>query len=106
MVLVSSTIIINGVMKTARSGGGYGVLNLMVDNNSGLYEGSIISTVAISLIPLSLWLSPHGTVFPPDWWCRLFATLLCLACLLMPICSVARTGMVCIAVLSGLDLRR
>ncbi len=32
-------------------GAGYGVLNLMVDNNSGLYESSTISTVAIALDP-------------------------------------------------------
>ncbi|PNQ02154.1 putative O-glycosylation ligase, exosortase A system-associated [Sphingobium sp. SA916] len=106
MVLCASTIIINGGMKTALSGGGYGVLNLMVDNNSGLYEGSIISTVAISLIPLILWLSQHGTVFPPDWRVRLFAYALCFACLLMPIGTEARTGLVCIAVLAGLMLMR
>src|SRR3546814_3401574 len=106
MVLCASTIIINGGMKTALSGGGYGVLNLMVDNNSGLYEGSIISTVAISLIPLILWLSRHGTVFPPDWRVRLFAYALCFACLLMPIGTEARTGLVCIAVLAGLMLMR
>src|SRR3546814_19588482 len=102
MVLCASTIIINGGMKTALSGGGYGVLNLMVDNNSGLYEGSIISTVAISLIPLILWLSRHGTVFPPDWRVRLFAYALCFACLLLPLGPEARTGLVCIPVLPGL----
>lgn len=104
MVLCASTIIINGGMKTALSGGGYGVLNLMVENNSGLYEGSIISCVAIALIPLILWLARHGTVFPPDWRVRLFAYALCLACLLMPIGTEARTGLVCAAALAGLML--
>ena len=106
MVLCASTIIINGGMKTALSGGGYGVLNLMVDNNSGLYEGSIISCVAISLIPLILWLAKHGTIFPPDWRVRTFAYALCLACLLMPVGTEARTGLVCIAILAGLMLVR
>ena len=106
MVLCASTIIINGGMKTALSGGGYGVLNLMVDNNSGLYEGSIISCVAISLIPLILWLAKHGTVFPPDWKVRTFAYALCLTCLLMPIGTEARTGLVCIAILAGMMLMR
>ena len=46
------------------SGGGYGVLNLMVDNNSGLYESSTISTVAIALIPLILWFTRFGTDLP------------------------------------------
>ncbi|MDR7153340.1 putative O-glycosylation ligase (exosortase A-associated) [Sphingobium xenophagum] len=106
MILCASTIIINGGMKTALSGGGYGVLNLMVDNNSGLYEGSIISCVAISLIPLILWLSKHGTIFPPDWKVKGFCYCLCLACLLMPIGTEARTGLICIVVLAGLMLVR
>ena len=106
MVLCASTIIINGGMKTALSGGGYGVLNLMVENNSGLYEGSIISCVAISLIPLILWLSKHGTVFPPDWKVKMFCYCLCLACLLMPVGTEARTGLVCIVILAGLMLMR
>lgn len=106
MVLCASTIIINGGMKTALSGGGYGVLNLMVDNNSGLYEGSIISCVAISLIPIILWLSHHGTIFPPDWKVKGFCYALCLACLLMPIGTEARTGLVCIVILAGLMLVR
>ncbi|WP_340264762.1 putative O-glycosylation ligase, exosortase A system-associated [Sphingobium mellinum] len=106
MVLCASAIIINGGMKTALSGGGYGVLNLMVDNNSGLYEGSIISCVAISLIPLILWLAKHGTVFPPDWKVRGFAYALCFACLLMPIGTEARTGLVCIVILAAMMLMR
>ncbi|MGE4321791.1 MAG: DUF5935 domain-containing protein [Sphingobium sp.] len=106
MVLCASTIIINGGMKTALSGGGYGVLNLMVDNNSGLYEGSIISCVAISLIPIILWLTRHGTIFPPDWRVRLFAYALCLACLLMPIGTEARTGLVCAVALAGMIMIR
>ena len=106
MVLCASTIIINGGMKTALSGGGYGVLNLMVENNSGLYEGSIISCVAISLIPLILWLAKYGTIFPPDWKVRGFAYALCLACLLMPIGTEARTGLICIVILAGLMLLR
>ncbi|MDI1296102.1 MAG: putative O-glycosylation ligase, exosortase A system-associated [bacterium] len=106
MVLCASTIIINGGMKTALSGGGYGVLNLMVENNSGLYEGSIISCVAISLIPLILWLAHHGTIFPPDWRVKGFAYALCGACMLMPIGTEARTGLICIVILAGLMLVR
>lgn len=106
MILCASTIIINGGMKTALSGGGYGVLNLMVENNSGLYEGSIISCVAISLIPLILWFTRHGTIFPPDWKVKGFCYCLCLACLLMPVGTEARTGLVCIVILGGLMLLR
>ncbi|MDO7834213.1 putative O-glycosylation ligase, exosortase A system-associated [Sphingobium sp. HBC34] len=106
MILCASTIIINGGMKTALSGGGYGVLNLMVENNSGLYEGSIISCVAISLIPLILWLTNHGTIFPPDWRVKGFCYALCLACMLMPIGTEARTGLVCLVILMGMMLVR
>lgn len=104
MVLCASSIIITGGIKTMLSGGGYGVLNLMVDNNAGLYEGSIISTVAIAIIPLILYLSKWGTIFPSDWRVKLFAAGLCLACLLIPIGTEARTGLVCAAFLMGLML--
>ena len=67
MVLSIGTIIINGGIKTALGGGGYGVLALLVRENAGLYEGSILSTAAIATIPLALWLARHGTIFKPDW---------------------------------------
>ena len=67
LTLSAASIIIVGGIKTALGGGGYGVLNLMVDNNSGLYESSTISTVAIALIPIILWLARFGTIFTPDW---------------------------------------
>jgi len=140
LVLSASTIIIVGGVKTVMSGGGYGVLRLMVDNNSGLYESSTISTVAIALVPIILWFARFGTVFPPDYepartapgsplsegnpnrqqfassqptpggrWRRfivkLFVAGLVFSCLLMPIGTEARTGLVCIGVLGILMLR-
>ena len=105
LTLSAAAIIIVGGLKTAASGGGYGVLNLMVNNNSNLYEGSTISTVAIALIPVILWLARFGTLFPPDWRVKTFAAALVFACLLMPIGTEARTGLVCIAVLGILMLR-
>ena len=105
MVLCAGTLIITGGIKTLLSGGGYGVLVLLVDNNSGLYEGSIISTVAICIIPLILWLAHHGTIFPPDWRVKLFAYALIFSALLIPIGTQARTGLVCIGVLAVLLLR-
>ncbi|MET0370479.1 MAG: DUF5935 domain-containing protein [Sphingobium sp.] len=107
LVLCVSSIIINGGMKTAFAGGGYGVLNLMVDDNSGLYEGSTISTVAIAIIPLIWWLVRHGTVFPgDDWKVKLFAAGLTFACLLIPIGTETRTGLLCILLLCGMVLLR
>ena len=105
MVLSAAAIVIVGGLKTLASGGGYGVLNLMVDNNSGLYESSTISTVAIAMIPLILWLGRFGTVFPRDWRVRLFVAALVFACLLMPVGTQARTGLICIGLLVILMLR-
>ena len=105
MVLSAASIIIVGGIKTLFSGGGYGALNLMVSNNSGLYEGSIISAVAVAIVPLILWLSKYGTVYPPDWRVRLFAWALVFACLLIPVGTQARTGLICIGVLGVMMLR-
>jgi probable O-glycosylation ligase (exosortase A-associated) len=105
LLLSASSIIIVGGLKTAMSGGGYGVLNLMIDNNSGLYESSTISTIAIALIPIILWLAKYGTIFPFDWRVKSFAGALIFACLLMPIGTEARTGLICIGVLGILLLR-
>jgi probable O-glycosylation ligase (exosortase A-associated) len=105
MVLSIGTIIINGGLKTAFGGGGYGVLSLLVREDSGLYEGSILSTAAIATIPLVLWLARHGTIYKPDWMVRLFAAALVFACLLIPVGTSARTGLVAAAFLGVLMLR-
>jgi probable O-glycosylation ligase (exosortase A-associated) len=105
MVLCAASIIIVGGIKTLGSGGGYGSLNLMVDSNSGLYEGSTISTVAVAIVPVILWLGKFGTIFPADWRVRLFAGALTFACLLIPIGTETRTGLICIVVLGILMLR-
>lgn len=105
MVLSAAAIIIDGGIKTALGGGGYGTLRLLVNNNTGLYEGSIISTVAISIIPLIVWLAKHGTIYPTDWRVKTFALCLIFACVLMPIGTQARTGLVCFAFLCLLSLR-
>jgi putative inorganic carbon (hco3(-)) transporter len=105
MVLCASALIVTGGIKTAAGGGGYGSLVILIDDNSGLFEGSIISCVAITIIPLILWLTKHGTIFKPDWKVRLYAAALIFACLLIPVGTQARTGVVCIAVLGILLLR-
>lgn len=105
MILSAAAIVIVGGLKTVASGGGYGVLNLMVDNNSGLYESSTISAIAIAIIPIILWLMKHGTVYPLDWRVKTFGYALVFACLLIPIGTQARTGLICIGVLAMLQLR-
>lgn len=105
MVLCASTLIVTGGIKTVAGGGGYGSLVILIDDNSGLFEGSIISTVAITIIPLILWLARHGSIFRPDWRVHIYAAALIFACLLIPVGTQARTGIVCIAVLGVLLLR-
>lgn len=105
MILSASSIIIAAGIKTAASGGGYGVLNLMSDSNTGLYESSTLACVAISLIPFILYLRRNSTIFPPDWRVSLFCGALCFACLLIPVGTEARTGLICIAALGVMMLR-
>lgn len=105
MVLTASAIIISAGIKTALGGGGYESLYFFVNDNSGLYESSTLATVAVAIIPLILWFTRHGTVFVPDWRVKLFAFLLIFACLLIPVGTEARTGLLCIAVLGLLMLR-
>lgn len=105
MVLTAGAIVIGGSIKTLASGGGYGALKLFVNDNTGLYEGSIISCVAVTMIPLILWLAKHGTIFRPGWMVRLFAAGLIFACLLIPVGTEARTGLICILLLGLLQLR-
>jgi putative inorganic carbon (hco3(-)) transporter len=105
LVLCASALIVTGGIKTLAGGGGYGLMVLLLDIDSGLYESSIISCVAIAIIPLILWLANHGTIFKPDWRVRIYAAALVFSCLLIPIGVQARTGLVCVAVLAILFLR-
>lgn len=105
IVLAVGTIAINGGLKTVAGGGGYGMLKLLVNDNAGIYEGSIISTAAIAIIPLALWLARHGTIFKPDWKVWTFTAGLIFACLLIPVGTSARTGLVCAAVLGVIMMR-
>lgn len=105
MVLTAGAIIISAGMKTALGGGGYASLYFFVNDNSGMYESSTLATVAVAIIPLIVWFTRHGTVFPPDWRVKTFGYALIFACLLVPVGTEARTGLVCIAVLAVLALR-
>ena len=105
MVLTAAAIIISAGMKTVLGGGGYGSLYLFVNDNSNIYESSTLATVAIAIIPIIVWFMRHGSIFPPDWRVRTFGWLFAFACLLIPIGTEARTGLVCIGVLALLMLR-
>ena len=106
LVLAIATIVIGTGMKTVLGGGGYQNLKFFVNDNSGVYESSTLATVAIGLIPMIWWLVRHGTIFRPHWTVTAFAVALTFACLLVPIGTEARTGLLCIAALAVLLLRR
>lgn len=105
MILSIATIVIGTGMKTVLGGGGYDTLKFFVNDNSGIYESSTLATVSIALIPLIAWFTRYGTIFRPHWIVTTFAGLLIFACLMVPIGTEARTGLVCIAVLGVLLLR-
>lgn len=105
LLLSAAAIAIAGGIKTAAGGGGYGTLRLLLSENYGLYEGSTMSCVAISIIPLILWYRRHGTIFPPDWMVSAFCFALVFACALLPVGTQARTGLICLVVLGLLSLR-
>ena len=106
MVLAAATIIIPAGIKTVFSGGGgYGILASLVSENSGLYEGSTLSTVAVAMIPLIMWVARHSSIITERKPALLFAIALCFAALLVPVGTQTRTGLVCIAVLAVLMMR-
>ncbi|WP_296719526.1 DUF5935 domain-containing protein [Erythrobacter sp.] len=105
LVLAVATIVIGTGMKTVLGGGGYENLKFFVNDNSGIYESSTLATVAIGLIPMIWWFTRYGTVFRPHWMLTGFAVALTFACLLVPIGTEARTGLLCIAALGVLLLR-
>ena len=105
LLLSASAIVIAAGIKTAFGGGGYGNLYLFVNDNSNIYESSTLAMAAIAIIPIALWFTRHGTIFAPDWRVKIFAGLLIFACLLIPIGTEARTGLLCIAVLGLMLLR-
>jgi len=105
MLLSVGAIIISAGIKIVLGGGGYERKLFFVNDNSGLYESSTLATVAICSIPIIIWLTKHGTIFKPDWRVKLFAAAYIFACLLIPIGTEARTGLICIAVLIVLSMR-
>ncbi len=105
LLLSVATIVIATGLKVVTGGGGYGELNFFVDDNSGIYESSTLATVAIGLIPMLWWFVRHGTIFRPHWTVTAFAAALTFACLLVPVGTEARTGLLCIAALAVLMLR-
>jgi len=99
-VICVSLVTISAGLKTAAGGGGYGNLSMIVDVNKGLYESSTISTVAIAMIPLAIYLYYHSPLIGRTrlTLIGLIGTIVC--AILTVIGTEARTGLVCIAFLA------
>lgn len=105
LLLSVASIVVGAGIKTVFGGGGYENQLFIVKSNSGLYESSVLACVAISIIPMILWAMKNGTLFPPDWRVKIFGIGFIFACLLIPVGTEARTGLVCIAVLGAIMFR-
>ncbi len=105
MLICLSSIAVVGGAKTLAGGGGYGTLNLMVRSNSGLYESSTISAFAICSIPLILYMAKYSTIVKPSIFARIYWYAFAFACLLIPIGTQTRTGLLCIVLMAVLELR-
>lgn len=99
-VICVSLVTISAGLKTAAGGGGYGNLSMIVDVNKGLYESSTISTVAIAMIPLAIYLYFHSPLVGRTrlTMIGLIGTIAC--AILTVIGTEARTGLVCMALLA------
>lgn len=57
-------------IKTLISGGGYGTNLGLVQGNSGLAEGGLLSTVCLMAVPLAIFLSKYSQLTPGMKWTR------------------------------------
>jgi probable O-glycosylation ligase (exosortase A-associated) len=106
MLLSMAVIVIGGGIKVVFGGGGYENRMLIVNDNFGIYETSVLACMSIAIIPAILWFIRHGTIFPPDWRVKWFGYGFILACALIPVGTEARTGLVCFAALLALMFTR
>ena len=100
LILCVSLVTVSGGMKTLAGGGGYGTLSMIVDVNKGLYESSTISTVAIAVIPLILYMFRHSPLVGRTRLTKIGMWGLIASSLLILVGTEARTGLVCLAALA------
>ncbi|MGB3721351.1 MAG: DUF5935 domain-containing protein [Pacificimonas sp.] len=95
-------ITLSGALKTLAGSSGYGSLSFIVGNNTGLFEGSILSTTALSMLPMLWWFYRHNTLLPPTKLSLLATFGISVSFLLVPIAAEARTGFVAMGVLAAM----
>jgi probable O-glycosylation ligase (exosortase A-associated) len=87
--------------KTLLSGGSYHANLGLLNGNSGLAEGSTLSTVAVMSVPLILWLRRHSLIMPPHRLTSLMYLGMAVAAVSASIGTYERTGLVAIVLLGG-----
>ncbi|MEM8826121.1 MAG: DUF5935 domain-containing protein [Pseudomonadota bacterium] len=95
-----SAITISAGIKTLVGGGGYGNISLLVNNNTGLYEGSTLATTSLALVPLLWWFYKHNSLMKPSRLTFLITCGLTLSFGLITIGAEARTGFVAMGMLA------
>ncbi|WLI88933.1 putative O-glycosylation ligase, exosortase A system-associated [Massilia sp. R2A-15] len=108
MVFSIATISFSGGVKAALGGGGYGVLAIMGDSNSGLAESSTLAAVCVMQLPIMHYLYNHSVIFPNSRMFKLVIAMTALVDLFTIVGSGARTGLVaggCLVALYALRSR-
>ena len=100
MLFSLGAITISASAKTVLGGSGYGALRFLVSNNSGLFEGSTLATVALAMVPMLWWFYKHNSFFRPSRLTLLATIGLTISYLLVTIGAEARTGLVAMAALA------
>ncbi len=101
VVSISGTVLAFAV-KTAISGGGYGIQLGLFQENSILGEGSTLATTALATVPIALAFARGSTILP---WRRISACLAygyAAAAVITALGSYTRTGLVALIALTAL----
>jgi len=85
--------------KVAISGGGYGLRLGLVHSNFGLGEGSSLATVAVSFIPVLMYLRKHSRFFPSRFITDGIFYTAAAAAIVCSVGTYERTGLIAIAVM-------
>jgi probable O-glycosylation ligase (exosortase A-associated) len=102
MVLSLAAITISGGINTVLGSSGYGAVSFLLENNTGIFEGSTLATVALACIPLALWLYKHNGIIRPNIFTLLGMSGVVFSYSLVTVGMEARTGLVAGAVLAFL----
>lgn len=85
-------------IKTAISGSGYGRNLGLVAGNSGLSEGALLATAAVSVIPIAIYAARHSLLLPKHPLTKALMLLVVVVAVFTTVGTYERTGLVGLAV--------